>query len=419
MDTFRWPWNPHLSQSYCRKKHAFRIIGISAREENRKLCQDFDHLLTKRLIFLQVPEGIGYPGWGKPEKKPAWWPSDVPWTKWGVQRGIKRFQLEKLVTEAMTYHGGKLPDPKEKVHFAKSNQKFTFCHEKVHIELNWTVHPAFWSFLQKPAKSPPLKKAKLEESDLADVSVPAADDSHLDEDVTVHLQEVQEGQQTLFVTTQPVASVNQNSQQSSEISVRHQEEQIRWYSTDLTTQPLALLFRRCGRKSKNNGLTMKFTFSRRVPLEFGVIEENKRPLVFWETGCLSWQGKKGGVSGWPDGWYMHRHKNSQLRHDGCLGWQCRVHKDAYLFATIQIFTQVGKDANHQSVLCVHPFRRFPLPFRKVGAKRNAKCLRAEKKLDRSHHGYVSIIYLVCLVQNTFVQKQHIWVQMKSSRFGNR
>ena len=89
------------------------------------------------------------------------------------------------------------------------------------------MHPAFWSFLQKPAKSPPLKKAKLEESDLADVSVPAADDSHLDEDVTVHLQEVQEGQQTLFVTTQPVASVNQNSQQSSEISVRHQEEQIR------------------------------------------------------------------------------------------------------------------------------------------------------------------------------------------------
>ena len=39
----------------------------------------------------------------------------MPWTKWGVQRGIKRFQLEKLVTEAMSYHGGKLPEPKEKV----------------------------------------------------------------------------------------------------------------------------------------------------------------------------------------------------------------------------------------------------------------------------------------------------------------
>ena len=44
-----------------------------------------------------------------------WWPSDVPWTKWGVQRGIKRFQLEKLVKEAMNYHGGRLPEPKEKV----------------------------------------------------------------------------------------------------------------------------------------------------------------------------------------------------------------------------------------------------------------------------------------------------------------
>ena len=43
-------------------------------------------------------------GWGKPESKPVWWPSTVPWTTRGVQSGVTVNDMRALVRAAYAHH---------------------------------------------------------------------------------------------------------------------------------------------------------------------------------------------------------------------------------------------------------------------------------------------------------------------------
>ena len=44
-------------------------------------------------------------GWGVPENCPVWWPEHIPWTKNGVQSGLRHPQLKELIRACYQYHG--------------------------------------------------------------------------------------------------------------------------------------------------------------------------------------------------------------------------------------------------------------------------------------------------------------------------
>ena len=43
-------------------------------------------------------------GWGKPDTKPVWWPSHVPWTSRGVQSGVSTDQMRDLIRACYHHH---------------------------------------------------------------------------------------------------------------------------------------------------------------------------------------------------------------------------------------------------------------------------------------------------------------------------
>ncbi len=49
-------------------------------------------------------------GWGDPEKKPEWWPGEVPWEKSGVQSGVTLQQLRSLISACYEHHGQPMED---------------------------------------------------------------------------------------------------------------------------------------------------------------------------------------------------------------------------------------------------------------------------------------------------------------------
>ena len=43
-------------------------------------------------------------GWGKPESRPVWWPSHVPWTTRGVQSGVTTGQMRDAIRACYVHH---------------------------------------------------------------------------------------------------------------------------------------------------------------------------------------------------------------------------------------------------------------------------------------------------------------------------
>ena len=50
-------------------------------------------------------------GWGKREKRPEWWPVDVPWTENFLQKGVNRDHLIDVISSCYMYFGVPLEAP--------------------------------------------------------------------------------------------------------------------------------------------------------------------------------------------------------------------------------------------------------------------------------------------------------------------
>ena len=57
------------------------------------------------LSLVQADRGAGDIGWGKTENKPEWWPSDVTWSKTGIQSGISATNLRQCIRLAYAFFG--------------------------------------------------------------------------------------------------------------------------------------------------------------------------------------------------------------------------------------------------------------------------------------------------------------------------
>ena len=67
---------------------------------------------------ISAKRGDGYVGWGKPDRKPDWWPTDIPWTKNGVQKGIHKNDMARLVK--LAYQSNNEPIPvSHKIQYTK------------------------------------------------------------------------------------------------------------------------------------------------------------------------------------------------------------------------------------------------------------------------------------------------------------
>jgi hypothetical protein len=64
--------------------------------------QETRHLAVK--VVRSCFNGQKNVGWGKEDRKPAWWPAHVPWTKRGLQSGVTLQQLRDVIAACYQHH---------------------------------------------------------------------------------------------------------------------------------------------------------------------------------------------------------------------------------------------------------------------------------------------------------------------------